>query len=105
MALLEVDSGKNIYYEHYRGDGAPVVLVHGWGMTGRVWDVNLPPLLAAGHEGVLLDQRCSGKSDKDFDEMTTSAVASDVGKLIEATGVSNPVVLGWSFGAAVVAEV
>jgi non-heme chloroperoxidase len=105
MAKLEVESGKSIYYEHYRGEGDPVVLVHGWGMSGRIWDLTLPALLDAGHEVVLLDHRCCGHSDKDFDEMSTVAVAEDVIKLIEATGVESPIVVGWSFGAAVTAEV
>jgi non-heme chloroperoxidase len=105
VAYLEVEPGNSIYYEHYRGDGPPIVLVHGWGMSCRVWDVNLPALLDAGHEVVSLDHRCCGHSDKDFDVMSTEAVAGDVGKLIETVGLKNPIVLGWSFGAAVTAQV
>ena len=105
MSRLEVTAGKSIYYEHYRGDGPAVVLVHGWGMGVRIWDLTLPVLLDAGHEVVALDHRCCGRSDKDFDEVSTSHIASDVVDLIAETGVSKPIVLGWSFGAAVVAEV
>jgi pimeloyl-[acyl-carrier protein] methyl ester esterase len=105
MARLEVEGSKSIYYEHYRGTGPAVVLVHGWGMSCRVWDINLSVLLDAGHEVVSLDHRCCGSSDKDFDAMSTATVAADVVKLIEATGVDQPIVVGWSFGAAVVAEV
>lgn len=105
MSRLEVTAGKSIYYEHYRGDGPAVVLVHGWGMGVRIWDLTLPVLLDAGHEVVALDHRCCGRSDKDFDEVSTSHIASDVVDLIAESGVSKPIVLGWSFGAAVVAEV
>jgi non-heme chloroperoxidase len=104
MARLEVDSGKSIYYEHYEGDGRPVVLVHGWGMGARIWDLTLPALLDAGHEVVVFDHRCCGRSDKDFADTTTKANAADVVALVEATGVQSPVVVGWSFGAAVSAE-
>jgi pimeloyl-[acyl-carrier protein] methyl ester esterase len=104
MARLDVDSGKSIYYEHYEGSGPAVVLVHGWGMGARIWDLTLPALLDAGHEVVVFDHRCCGRSDKDFSDTTTKANASDVVKLIEATAVDKPVVVGWSFGAAVVAE-
>lgn len=104
MARLDVSEGKSIYYEHYRGSGQPIVLVHGWGMSARIWDVNLPPLLDAGHEVVSFDHRCCGLSDKDFAEVSTKAVAADVLELIEATGIESPVVVGWSFGAAVVAQ-
>jgi non-heme chloroperoxidase len=103
MALLEVEPGQNIYYEHYRGDGTPVVLVHGWGMGVRIWDLTLPALLDAGHEVVAFDQRCCGKSDKDFTDVRTDTIAGDVGKLIKAIGLQSPAVLGWSFGSAVTA--
>jgi non-heme chloroperoxidase len=105
MSRLDVTASKSVYYEHYRGDGPAVVLVHGWGMGVRVWDITLPALLDAGHEVVALDHRCCGRSDKDFDEVSTSDIASDVVKLINETDVSEPIVVGWSFGAAVVAEV
>jgi non-heme chloroperoxidase len=104
MALLEVQPGKNIYFEHYTGTGSPVVLVHGWGMGARVWDLTLPILLEAGHEVVVYDHRCCGRSDKDFADATTSSNADDLVQLIRATGVKKPVVMGWSFGSAIVAE-
>jgi non-heme chloroperoxidase len=104
MSHLEVEAGKSIYYEHYAGDGTPVVLVHGWGMGARIWDLTLPVLLEAGHEVVVYDHRCCGRSDKDFAGATTRSNAEDLVKLIDATGVSKPVVVGWSFGAAIVAE-
>lgn len=104
MARLEIDTGRSIYYEHYAGSRRAVVLVHGWGMAGRIWDLTLPALLEADHEVVLFDHRCCGQSDKDFDDVTTTANAGDVVALIRATGLDHPVVVGWSFGAAVVAE-
>ena len=104
MARLDVDDGRSIYYEHYRGDGPAIVLVHGWGMGARIWDLTLPILLEAGHEVVVFDHRCCGRSDKDFADTTTKANAGDVVKLVDATGVSSPIVLGWSFGAAIAAE-
>jgi pimeloyl-ACP methyl ester carboxylesterase len=104
MARLDVASGKSIYYEHHEGDGSPVVLVHGWGMGARIWDLTLPILLEAGHEVVVYDHRCCGRSDKDFADNTTSANAGDLVKLVDATGVDRPVLVGWSFGSAIVAE-
>jgi non-heme chloroperoxidase len=104
MACLDVESGRNIYYEHYRGVRAPVVMVHGLGMSVRCWDLTLPALLEKGHEVVAFDHRCCGQSDKDFDEVSTKSIASDLEKLIDVTGLQRPVVVGWSLGAAVVAE-
>jgi non-heme chloroperoxidase len=104
MSRLAVEGPKTVYYERYGGSGPAVVLVHGWGMSCRVWDLTLPVLLDAGHEVISFDQRCCGASDKDFDDVSTAAAGGDVLRLIEETGVSDPVVVGWSFGAAVVAQ-
>lgn len=104
MALLETESGRSIYYEHYRGDRSPVVLVHGWGMSTRCWDVNLPALLEAGHEVVLFDQRCCGRSDKDFDDVSVGSAAEDTAAVAAAVDLGSPLLVGWSFGAAVVVQ-
>lgn len=104
MATLNVDGDKSIYYEHYEGSGRPVVLVHGWGMSCRVWDTALPALLAAGHEVVSLDHRACGSSDKDVGDTTVAAIAGDVVALVDHLGLDRPVLNGWSLGGAVVAE-
>ncbi len=40
MPYLQVN-GTGLYYEDY-GAGQPVVLLHGWGTSGRVWGGQLP---------------------------------------------------------------
>ena len=46
----------NLYYEDY-GSGAPVILIHGYPLSGRAWDKQVPPLLAAGHRVITYDRR------------------------------------------------
>ena len=105
MAMLNVDGDKAIYYEHHAGSGRPVVLVHGWGMSCRVWDTVLPALLDAGHRVVSLDHRACGSSDKDFEDTSIAAIAADVVALVDHLSLDHPVINGWSLGGAVVAEV
>jgi non-heme chloroperoxidase len=102
MARLEVEGSRSIYYEHHSGSGRPVVLVHGWGVTGHCWDTVLPALLAAGHAVVTLDHRACGRSDKDFDDVSIAAIASDVVALVRHLGLRGVVLNGWSLGGAVV---
>lgn len=104
MARLSVENSKSIYYEHYAGAGRPVVLVHGWGMSCRVWDTVLPALLAAGHEVATLDHRACGSSDKDFEDTSIAATAADVVALVDHLSLERPVLNGWSLGGAVVVE-
>ena len=104
MATLAVESERSIYYEHHAGSKRPVVLVHGWGMSCRIWDTVLPALLAADHEVVAFDHRACGSSDKDFADTSIAANATDVIALVEHLWRDRPVRNGWSLGVAVVAE-
>ena len=51
MAVVTVgteNSGPiDLYYTDY-GSGTPVVLIHGYPLSGRAWDKQVPALLAAG---------------------------------------------------------
>jgi non-heme chloroperoxidase len=104
MAYLAVEGDRSIYYERYRGSARPVVLVHGWGMGARIWDTVLPPLLAAGHEVVVYDQRSCGRSDKDFADVSIDALGSDVVRLVDHLELLGVVVSGWSLGGAVAVD-
>lgn len=104
MAWLDAENGRHVYYEDYAGAGRPVVLVHGWGMSLRCWDYNLPALRQAGHRVVALDHRGCGKSDKDFEDVSLGAIAADVASLVRERGLDSPVIVGWSLGAAVAVE-
>ncbi|MFK7829916.1 MAG: alpha/beta fold hydrolase [Congregibacter sp.] len=103
MAYLQRDNG-NVYFEDHGTGETCVILVHGWGMNVRVWDATLVDLVDAGYRVVAMDHRGCGNSDKDFDDMGISAIAGDVGALIEHLGLGQVVLNGWSLGGAVVIE-
>ncbi|ANH38983.1 Arylesterase [Nocardioides dokdonensis FR1436] len=103
MARLAVEGTREIHFDHHKGgDRAPVVLVHGWGMNGRVWDYVLPYLLRAGHDVVVADQRACGRSDRDFDDMGIETLGADVVALVDHLDLEPVVLNGWSAGGAVV---
>lgn len=104
MAYLEVEGSRAIYFEHHRGSGRPVVLVHGWGASARCWDTVAPALRANGNEVVVLDERACGRSDKDFDDVSITALGADVARLCEHLDLRSPVLNGWSLGGAVVVD-
>lgn len=104
MSYLERGSGR-IYYEHHQGTNLPILLIHAWAMSTRVWDSTVSALLEAGHEVIAFDQRGCGNSDKDFADYSISALADDAVALLDELGTQGLVVNGWSLGGAVATEV
>jgi len=96
MGYIAVEDERKVYFEHHRGEGRPIVLVHGWAATARCWDTVLPALRANGNEVVTVDLRCCGRSDKDFDDVTIAALGADVAALCRHLGLQSPVINGWS---------
>lgn len=103
MAYLERDNGR-VYFEDHGEGKRSVLLIHGWGMSVRVWDTVLLALLKEGFRVVLMDHRGCGESDKDFDDMSIGAIAGDAVALVETLGLQNVVINGWSLGGAVAVE-
>lgn len=104
MAYLDVESGRRIYFEDHHGTGRPLLLVHGWGMSGRVWDTTTAHFVDAGHRVVTFDQRGCGASDKDFRDVSIAAGAADAVAIADALDLSGVVLNGWSLGGPIAAE-
>ena len=84
-----------------RGTGSrPILLVHGWKMSHRVFDQAILRL-APRHRVVAFDLRGMGESDKpdgryDFDEL-----AADLGHVVAELGIEDATLVGWSMGCTV----
>jgi pimeloyl-ACP methyl ester carboxylesterase len=52
-----------IHYEDH-GAGQPVVLIHGYPLSGRAWDKQVPALLEAGYRVITYDRRGFGQSSQ-----------------------------------------
>jgi non-heme chloroperoxidase len=104
MPHLTIAGDRKLYFECHRGRRAPILLIHGWGVSSRVWDTTASALLDAGHTVVLFDQRGCGLSDKDFAENSISRSACDVVALVRYLGIDRVVLNGWSLGGAIGVE-
>ena len=104
MARYDCGDGRTVYYEHHRGTGQTVVLIHGWAMSGRLWAGTVETLRAGGHAVILVDHRGCGQSDRDFDDMSIAAIASDVAGIVRQCTDAAVVLNGWSLGGAVAVE-
>lgn len=52
-----------LYYEDH-GTGRPVVLIHGWPLSGRAWEGQLGALVDAGYRVITYDRRGFGRSSQ-----------------------------------------
>ena len=86
-----------IYYEDH-GAGQPVVLIHGYPLSGRAWDKQVPVLLEAGHRVVTYDRRGFGKSSQPASGYDYDTFAADLDTLLEHLDVYGAVLAGHSMG-------
>jgi len=97
---MRVPVGDVELYVHDKGEGRPIVALHGGpGLDGSVWFPALDPLAGRGYRIVAPDHRANGRSDAGEPERwTVPQMADDVEALIGALGLVDAVVFGWSFG-------
>jgi pimeloyl-ACP methyl ester carboxylesterase len=98
---VDVD-GVGIEYE-VTGEGRPVVLLHGFPDSGRLWRHQVPVLAEAGFKVIVPDLRGYGRSDKptDVGAYALHRLVADVSAVIGAAGVERAHVVGHDWGASV----
>ncbi len=84
-------------------DGRPVVLLHGFPDSGRLWSRQVSALSDAGYRVIVPDQRGYGQSDKptEVDDYNIVLLAADVVAILDHVGVEKAAVAGHDWGAAV----
>jgi pimeloyl-ACP methyl ester carboxylesterase len=100
---VRVDSnGVGIDYE-VTGDGRPVILLHGFPDSRRLWRHQVPALVDAGFRVIVPDQRGYGRSDHptDVEAYALPFLAGDVVAVLDDCGVERAHVVGHDWGAAV----
>jgi pimeloyl-ACP methyl ester carboxylesterase len=92
-----------LYYEDH-GSGKPVVLIHGWPLSGRSWERQLPVLLNAGYRVITYDRRGFGESSKPVIGYEYDTLAEDLHKLILNLDLRDVTLVGFSMGGGEVAR-
>lgn len=97
------DSAVRLHYEDV-GSGDPVVLIHGWPLSGRSWEGQTAALVEAGHRVVTYDRRGFGDSDQPWDGYDYDTLSDDLHALLSALDLRNVTLVGFSMGGGEVAR-
>ncbi len=101
MAKINVGSENGTPIElHYtdQGAGAPVVLIHGWPLSGRSWENQVPALVEAGHRVVTYDRRGFGESSQPWGGYDYDTFAADLDALLTELDLREATLVGFSMG-------
>lgn len=86
-----------IHYEDH-GAGQPVVLIHGYPLSGRGWDKQVPALLEAGYRVITYDRRGFGASSQPAVGYDYDTFAADLSVLLEHLDLGEAILVGHSMG-------
>jgi pimeloyl-ACP methyl ester carboxylesterase len=100
---MQVDSGgiKLNVELHGPEEGKPVLLLHGFPDTGRVWSKQIAPLTEAGLRLIVPDQRGYGRSGKpsDIEAYKIASLVADAVAILDQLGLEKAAVVGHDWGA------
>jgi non-heme chloroperoxidase len=100
----EENSGNiDLYYEDH-GAGKPVVLIHGWPLSGASWVKQVAALLDAGHRVITYDRRGFGRSSQPTIGYNYDTFAEDLHKLVTKLDLRDFTLAGFSMGGGEVAR-
>src|SRR5213082_1836840 len=93
----ENSTSIDLYYEDH-GTGTPVVLIHGWPLSGASWEKQTAALLKAGHRVITYDRRGFGRSSKPAVGYNYDTFAADLNAVLSALNLMDVSLVGFSMG-------
>jgi len=93
----------DLYYEDH-GSGKPVVLIHGWPLSGASWEKQTAALLDVGHRVITYDRRGFGRSSQPSTGYDYDTFAADLNKFVTKLDLSDVSLVGFSMGGGEVAR-
>src|ERR1700692_345719 len=99
----ENSSDIELYYEDH-GSGQPIVLIHGYPLSGASWEKQVPALLDAGSRVITYDRRGFGKSSQPTGGYNYGTFVEDLHQLVTQLKLRDFTVVGFSMGGGEVAR-
>ena len=93
----------DLYYEDH-GAGKPIILIHGWPLSGASWEKQVPALLDSGHRVITYDRRGFGQSSKPTSGYNYDTLADDLRAIVTKLDLRDITLVGFSMGGGEVAR-
>jgi non-heme chloroperoxidase len=93
----------DLYYEDH-GSGLPVVMIHGFPLSGRAWEKQSIALLREGYRVITYDRRGFGRSSQTTTGYDYDTFAEDMNKVITKLDLRDVTLVGHSMGGGEVAR-
>ncbi len=101
MPFVKVESLHNeevkLYYEDL-GKGQPAIFIHGWPLSGDMWEYQVTELVKLGIRCITYDRRGFGKSSRPLHGYDYDTLAADLNAVINELQLSDVVLIGFSMG-------
>ncbi|MCP1470924.1 non-heme chloroperoxidase [Sphingobium sp. OAS761] len=103
MSVVQTRDGKTLHYK-VMGEGAPVILIHGWPLTGDMWEYQTVALVEAGFQVITYDRRGFGHSSHPATGYDYDVFADDLADLIDHLALPKVALVGFSMGGGEIAR-
>jgi len=100
---IQTDQGHAIHVKDM-GSGPAVILIHGWPLSGDMWEYQTLALLEAGYRVITYDRRGFGQSGHPADGYHYDVFADDLAAVIDHAGDSRVSLVGFSMGGGEIAR-
>ncbi len=103
MPTISTAGGTELFYED-TGSGLPVVLIHGWPLSSRMWENQFTALPQRGIRCIAYDRRGFGRSDHPAGGFDFDTLSDDLKTLIDTLDLHDVTLAGFSMGGGEVAR-
>lgn len=103
MPHIDAKDGAKLHVKDM-GRGRPVVLIHGWPLTGDMFEYQTVALLEAGFRVITYDRRGFGQSSHPADGYNYDVFADDLAAVIDGLDLRDVSLVGFSMGGGEIAR-